>query len=147
MREVLPFVWLIGCSTILPIVIIWFVTRKQINETNKRKDIIIAALEKNPDINVTEWLEKLTPQEKGKLIKEKLVARLTWSIILLVLGIGLILAVLFVPQVSSVIEPVLPGFLGGTFLAIGIALAVSFVYGKKYFAEEIEAEERKTVQE
>ena len=103
-------------------------------------------MEKNPDINVAEWLEKLTPQEKGKLIKEKLVARLTWSIILLVLGIGLILAAVFVPQVSSELSPVLAGFLGGTFLAIGIALAVSFVYGKKYLAEEIEAEERKTVQ-
>lgn len=147
MEEVLSVVWLIGCSTILPIVIIWLVTRKQINETNKRKDIIIAALEKNPDINVAEWLEKLTPQEKGKLIKEKLVARLTWSIILLVLGIGLILAAVFVPQVSSELSPVLAGFLGGTFLAIGIALAVSFVYGKKYLAEEIEAEEHKTVQE
>ena len=147
MAEVLSIVWLIGCSTILPIVIIWLVTRKQINETNKRKDIIIAALEKNPDINVAEWLEKLTPQEKGKLIKEKLVARLTWSIILLVLGIGLILAAVFVPQVSSEFSPVLAGFLGGTFLAIGIALAVSFGYGKKYLAEEIEAEERKTVQE
>lgn len=147
MEEVLSVVWLIGCSTILPIVIIWLVTRKQINETNKRKDIIIAALEKNPDINVAEWLEKLTPQEKGKLIKEKLVARLTWSIILLVLGIGLILAAVFVPQVSSELSPVLAGFLGGTFLAIGIALAVSFVYGKKYLAEEIEAEKRKTVQE
>lgn len=56
MEEVLSIVWLIGCSTILPIVIIWLVTRKQINETNKRKDIIIAALEKNPDINVAEWL-------------------------------------------------------------------------------------------
>ena len=36
MEEILSILWFIGCSTVLPIIIIWLVTRKQINETNKR---------------------------------------------------------------------------------------------------------------
>ena len=47
MEEVLGVLWLIGCSTVLPIIIIWLVTRKQTNETNKRTEIIMSALEKN----------------------------------------------------------------------------------------------------
>ena len=57
MEESLSILWFIGCSTVLPIIIIWLVTRKQINETNKRTEIMMSALEKNPDVNVAEWLD------------------------------------------------------------------------------------------
>lgn len=77
MQQILGVLWLIGCSTVLPIIIIWLVTRKQINETNKRTEIIMSALEKNPDVNVAEWLDKLASENKGKLLKEKLMTKLT----------------------------------------------------------------------
>ena len=91
MEEILSILWFIGCSTVLPIIIIWLVTRKQINETNKRTEIIMSALEKNPDVNVAEWLDKLASEKKGKLLKEKLMTKLTWGIICLILGIGTIM--------------------------------------------------------
>ena len=90
MEQVLGVFWLIGCSTVLPIIIIWLVTRKQTNETNKRTEIIMSALEKNPDVKVAEWLDKLASENKGKLLKEKLLTKLTWGIICLILGIGTI---------------------------------------------------------
>lgn len=147
MDEVLGIFLLIGCSTVLPIILIWLVTRKQINETNKRTEIIMSALEKNPDVNVAEWLDKLAPENKGKLmkeklLKEKLMTKLTWGIICLILGIGTIVYGACFSLVSS-----MPTFLGGgALLAVGIALLVSFFFGKKFLAKEIEAESKKNQQ-
>ena len=134
MEEILSIIWFIGCSTVLPIIIIWLVTRKQINETNKRTEIMMSALEKNPDVNVAEWLDKLAPEKKGKLLKEKLMTKLTWGIICLILA-------------CSSFASSMPTFLGGgALLAVGIALLVSFFFGKKFLAKEIEAESKKNQQ-
>lgn len=142
MEEILSIIWFIGCSTVLPIIIIWLVTRKQINETNKRTEIMMSALEKNPDVNVAEWLDKLAPDNKGKLMKEKLMTKLTWGIICLILGIGTIIY----RACFSLVSP-MPTFLGGgALLAVGIALLVSFFFGKKFLAKEIEAEGKKNQQ-
>lgn len=139
MEGILSIFWLIGCSTVLPIIIIWLFTRKQINETNKRTEIIMSALEKNPDVNVAEWLDKLASENKGKLLKEKLMTKLTWGIICLILGIGTI-----VYSFASSMHT-MPTF-GGALLAVGIALLVSFFIGKKFLAKEIEAESKKNQQ-
>lgn len=141
MEGILSIFWLIGCSTVLPIIIIWLFTRKQINETNKRTEIIMSALEKNPDVNVAEWLDKLASENKGKLLKEKLMTKLTWGIICLILGIGTI-----VYGACSSFASSMPIF-GGALLAVGIALLVSFFFGKKFLAKEIEAESKKIIQQ
>lgn len=140
MEGIISIIWLIGCSTVLPIIIIWLVTRKQINETNKRTEIIMSTLEKNPDVNVAEWLDKLAPENKGKLLKEKLMTKLTWGIICLILGIGTIVY----GACSSFASSMPIG--GGALLAVGIALLVSFFFGKKFLAKEIEAESKKNQQ-
>lgn len=100
----------------------------------------MSALEKNPDVNVAEWLDKLAPENKGKLLKEKLMTKLTWGIICLILGIGTIVYGACFSLVSSM--PI--G--GGALLAVGIALLVSFFFGKKFLAKEIEAESKKNQQ-
>lgn len=140
MEEILSILWFIGCSTVLPIIIVWLVTRKQINETNKRTEIMMSALEKNPDVNVAEWLDKLAPEKKGKLLKEKLMTKLTWGIICLILGIGTIVYGVCSSFASSM------SIGGGALLAVGIALLVSFFFGKKFLAKEIEAESKKNQQ-
>lgn len=144
MEGILSIFWLIGCSTVLPIIIIWLFTRKQINETNKRTEIIMSALEKNPDVNVAEWLDKLASENKGKLLKEKLMTKLTWGIICLILGIGTIVYGACSSFASSM--PTMPTF-GGALLAVGTALLVSFFFGKKFLAKEIEAESKKIIQQ
>lgn len=142
MEGILGVLWLIGCSTVLPIIIFWLDTRKQINKTNKRTEIIISTLEKNPDVNVAEWLDKLAPENNGKLLKEKLLTKLTWGIICLILGIGIIVYGAYSSLASS-----MPTFIGGGALfAVGIALLVSFFFGKKFLAKEIEAESKKNQQ-
>ena len=103
---------------------------------------MMSALEKNPDVNVAEWLDKLAPENKDKLLKEKLMTKLTWGIICLILGIGTI-----VYGACSSFASSMPTFLcGGALLAVGIALLVSFFFGKKFLAKEIEAESKKNQQ-
>ena len=42
----------IACGCVLPIVAILLGVRQKMNETNKRTEIILAAIEKNPDMDV-----------------------------------------------------------------------------------------------
>ena len=146
MHNVLGFVWLIGLTTVLPLLSIWFSTRKKINETNKRKEILMAVLEKNPDKDVEQWLEKLSP--KKKLLKEKLLTKLLWGVICLIAGIGIISVSIYgeVNNIGGPDDPTVGIVLGGGILAVGIALVASFFVGKKFLAKEIEAEEKQKIQ-
>ena len=147
MDNVLGVVWLIGLTTVLPLLAIWFSTRKTINETNKRQEILMAVLEKNPDMDVEQWLEKLSP--KKKLIKEKLLTKLLWGIICLIAGLGIIGVCIYgaVTYAGGKDEAIAGSIFGGGILAVGIALVASFFVGKKFLAKEIEAEEKQKIQE
>lgn len=147
MEGVLGVLWLIGLTTVLPLLSIWFSTRKKINETSKRQEILMAVLEKNPDMDVEQWLEKLSP--KKKLLKEKLLTKLLWGIICLIAGIGVISVSIYgaVNNIGGTDDPIVGIVLGGGILAVGIALVASFFVGKKFLAKEIEAEEKQKIQE
>ena len=79
---------IILCGCVLPIIFIWMETRRKMNETNARTQIVTAALEKNPDMDVEELLKKISP--KKKLLKEKLLSKLLWGCITSIIGVGLI---------------------------------------------------------
>ena len=147
MDEVLAIFWLIGLTTVLPLLSIWFSTRRKINETNKRQEILMAVLEKNPDMDVEQWLEKLSP--KKKLLKEKLLTKLLWGIICMIAGLGIIGASIYgaIAFPGGKDEAIASSIFGGGILAIGIALVASFFVGKKFLAKEIEAEEKQKTQE
>ena len=53
----------IACGCILPIVAILLGVRQKMNETNKRTEIILAAIEKNPEMDVEELMEKISPKK------------------------------------------------------------------------------------
>ncbi len=107
----------------------------------------MAVLEKNPDMDVEQWLEKLSP--KKKLLKEKLLTKLLWGIICLIAGIGVIGVSIYgaVNIIGGTDDPIVGIALGGGILAVGIALVASFFVGKKFLAKEIEAEEKQKIQE
>ena len=143
MKDVIGAIWLIGLTIVLPLLTIWFSSRKKINETNKRQEILMAVLEKNPDMDVEEWLDKLSP--KKKLLKEKLLSKLLWGIICLIAGISILVVGICVAE--SYAGNILGSVFGGGILAVGIALVASFFVGKKFLAKEIEAEEKQKIQE
>ena len=52
----------IACGCILPIFAIWMGIRKEINESKNRTQIMMAAIEKNPDVDVEELMSKISPK-------------------------------------------------------------------------------------
>ena len=135
---------IILCGCVLPIIFIWMETRRKMNETNARMQIVTAALEKNPDMDVEELLKKISP--KKKLLKEKLLTKLLWGFITSLLGIGLIVLGIYMKSSGLGIDVDVQTALcfGLILLAIGAAFIINYGVGRKMLAKEIEAEESKT---
>ena len=129
----------IACGCVLPIVIIWLNIRQRMNETNKRTQVVLAAIEKNPDMDIEELIKKISP--KKKLLKEKLLEKLLWGCITVLLGIGMIGCHIYVDITTNSTSPC--GFIGIILLAVGIAFFVNYRLGKKMLAKEIVAEEKR----
>ena len=135
---------IILCGCVLPIIFIWMETRRKMNETNARTQVVMAALEKNPDMDVEELLKKISP--KKKLLKEKLLTKLLWGFITSLLGIGLIVLGIYMKSSGLGIDVDVQTALcfGLILLAIGAAFIINYGVGRKMLAKEIEAEESKT---
>ena len=135
---------IILCGCVLPIIFIWMETRRKMNETNARTQIVTAAIEKNPDMDVEELLKKISP--KKKLLKEKLLTKLLWGFITSLLGIGLIVLGIYMKSSGLGIDVDIQTALcfGLILLAIGAAFIINYGVGRKMLAKEIEAEESKT---
>ena len=147
--ELINMLPVIFCGGVLPIMVVWFVVRKKINETNARTQIITTALEKNPDMDVEELLKKISP--KKKLLKEKLLSKLLWGCITTILGIGLIgFGIFLINTISKDTQKIHMAddvqtaiAFGVILLAIGAAFIINYGVGRKMLAKEIEAEESK----
>jgi hypothetical protein len=130
----------IGCT--LFVIIIWMIIRNKRNETDKRTQIALAAIEKNPNIDVEELLEKMAPKRKS--LREKQANKLQRGIILSLVGfvfVGLG-AFLGYEGGGDPDDPVIASVFGFIFLAVGIAFFINYYITKKMLAKEIEAEER-----
>ena len=53
MEELVAILVPIACGCVLPIMVVWLDIRKKMNETNQRTQIVLAAIEKNPDMDIT----------------------------------------------------------------------------------------------
>ena len=141
---------IILCGCVLPIIFIWMETRRKMNETNARTQIVTAALEKNPDMDVEELLKKISP--KKKLLKEKLLSKLLWGCITTISGIGLIgFGIFLINTISKDTQKIHMAddvqtaiAFGVILLAVGAAFIINYGVGRKMLAKEIEAEESKT---
>ena len=137
----------IACGCVLPILIVWFMVRQQMNETNKRSQIVLAAIEKNPDMDIEELIRKISP--KKKLLKEKLLSKLQTGNITTFLGIGFLICAIYVDFVGGMDSNDLRMLYlaGAILLGVGIAFLISYSKGKKMLAKEMEAEEKKLIAE
>ena len=132
----------IACGCVLPIMAIWLAIRQSMNETNQRTQIVLAAIEKNPDMDIEELIKKISP--KKKLLKEKLLAKLLWGSISSFLGVALIGFCIVQAFVGGMSTQALQQFslFGAVLSGIGIAFLVNYYVGKRMLAKEIEAEEQ-----
>lgn len=145
MEEIVALLIPLGCGCVLPILVVWFAIRSRMNETNKRTEIVLAAIEKNPEMDIEELLKKISP--KKKLLKEKLLTKLLWGSLSTMLGLGLIGFGVYLgyTRTGGSDDPLTSICFGLTLLAIGIAFLINYYVGKKMLANEMEAEEKQLV--
>ncbi len=131
----------IACGCVLPIVIIWLGIREKMNESKNRTQIVLAAIEKNPDMDVEELMKKISP--KKKLLKEKLLSKLQTGSIATFLGIGFLACAIYVDYIGgSDPKDLRMLYLAGAILfGVGIAIIINYFVGKKMLAKEMEAEQ------
>ena len=138
----IPMIVSLGVCVVLPIVIVALSLRHKLESEKNRKDIILAALEKNSNINVEELVKKMNKPDK--LIKEKLLSKFQWGILTSILGVGfVILSSIMGYQEEDYTDNIqFLGISGAVLLAIGIAFLLTYFYGKKMLSKEMETEEK-----
>ena len=132
----------LGTAVILPITIIFLELRGKMASERNRKEIILAALEKNADIDIEELVRKMNAPDK--LLKEKLLNKLQWGLVTAFLGVGAIATAGCMGYVGGghPKDIYTLGFGGAVLLAVGIAFIISYIVGRKMLAKEMEADER-----
>ena len=137
----------IACGCVLPIVAILSGVRKKMNETNQRTQIVLAAIEKNPEMDIEEIMKKIS--RKPGLLKEKLLTKLLWGCLTTLLGIGLIGFGIFLGenQLGGTDDPMTAICFGLISLGVGIAFMINYFVGKKMLAKDIEAEEKSVTEQ
>lgn len=130
----------IAICVVLPIAIVWMTTRARIKRDNLRKEIILAAMEKNSDIDIEEMMKKLNRPKK--LLKEKLIMRLLCGSIFVGFGILTYIALAVYMCIFGQDTNMFIGlsFVAVPSLAVGIAFLINFFVGKNMLTKEMKAE-------
>lgn len=147
MSDLIPILVPIACGCVLPIMIVWLSVREKMNATNQRTQIVLAAIEKNPEMDLEELMTKISP--KKKLLKEKLLSKLQTGNIATFIGIGFLICAIYVDFVGGMTSNDLRMLYlaGAILLGVGIAFLISYSKGKKMLAKEMEAEQMKVMSE
>lgn len=130
----------LGVAVVLPICVVSIIFRSAMAEDRNRKEIVLAALEKNPNLNVEDLLKGMKKSEK--LIKEKLLARLQRGCLCCLMGVAFVLLSFFLSVQN---EHLL--IAGAALIPIGIAFLISYFVGRRMLAKEMEAEQQNMKQE
>lgn len=123
--------------------IVWLINRTRQNETNRKTEIMLKAIEAGATIDADFF--KAQQEQKGpKTIKERLLKRLSGGCICTLTGIalgavGIVNHVNWDGQISSD-SGATAMIIGGVLIGIGISLIIVFFVGKKMLANEMEAE-------
>ena len=125
----------LGVVVALPVLIVAIIFRSVMAADRNRKEIILAALEKNPNLNVEDLVKRMNKSEK--LIKEKLLAKLQRGCLCCLMGVAFVLLSFFLSVHNEFLI-----IAGAALIAIGIAFLVSYFVGRRMLAQEMEAEEQ-----
>lgn len=135
----------IGICVILPIIIVWLIMRHKTNETNRRTEVLLAAIEKNPDMDMEDFIRKMNL--KTKTTKERLMSRLLWGLVFIAIGASSLLSALYQDYQGGTSLDFFAIYSGcGCLLLIGISFVAVFFISKRMLAKEIEAEEEKALE-
>lgn len=140
--ELASTIIVLGTAVVLPIVLSLLSLRKK-NEAEKiRKEITLAALEKNASIDIKDLIKEMN--RPNKLLKEKLLQKLQWGILTSLIGLILAIAIVCMCYTGGVSTNRIwtLGIAGTCLTAVGISYCASFIVGKKMLAKEMELEEQ-----
>ena len=124
-----------GLVVALPILYVWLTQRNKQHETDKRSEIAMAIIEKNPDIDIQEFLNKLNPPKES--YKEKMLKimhyEVLWGTICTIGGIVAIIVTITLSILQGFDGAVIP--IGSVFgiapLAVGCGLLAAYNNAKK----------------
>ena len=124
-----------GLVVALPILYVWRTQRNKQHETDKRSEIAMAIIEKNPDIDIQEFLNKLNPPKES--YKEKMLKimhyEVLWGTICFIGGIVTTSVIIAVSILQGFVEEFIP--IGSIFgiapLAVGCGLLAAYNNAKK----------------
>ena len=129
---------------VLPVLVVWLVARAKQNETNKKAEIMLKAIEAGVPVDMEQFK---SARKAPYSVKQDLMGKLTGACITFLMGAGfLTLGILRVTIVDFGSNMFLNKFwlpAGAVLLAVGVGLFISYFVGRSFMAKEIEAEERK----
>lgn len=141
MEEIAGILVSISICVVLPVLIVYFTLKNKTNLENNRKEIVLAALEKNADIDIESLVRQMNPPEK--LLKEKLLKQFKTGCVMAFVGIGVLmtyLAIYFMGYTDRKSNVIFIG-IGCIVALVGFAYLLSYRVGKRMLAKEMEAEE------
>lgn len=126
----------LGVCVALPCIIVWLTLRKKTNDTNQKTQIILAAIEKQSDIDVEEFFKKMQPKKTS--LKIRMLNKLLWGSICTLIGVGLsVMSFYLMCQDNDFIVLLIPSLIC---LAIGVGFLINYFVGKKMLSKEFEEE-------
>lgn len=131
----------IGCCVVLPLMIVWLTNKRKSHEIDKQTEILMAMMEKHPDLDPAEVMKKLNVSSKShKTIKQKLLENVLTGGFMTLMGLAVLIPhlcgmVFFGNKENGI-------FCGGIMLAVGVAFLLYYLVSKKQLSGEIEAEEK-----
>ncbi len=131
----------IGCCVVLPLMIVWLTNKRKNHEIDKQTEILMAMMEKHPDLDPAEVMKKLNVSSKShKTIKQKLLDNVLTGGLMTLMGLAVLIPhlcgmVFFGNKENGI-------FCGGIMLAVGLAFLIHYLVSKKQLSGEIEAEEK-----
>ena len=127
---------------VLPVLIVWIIGKVKQNETNRKAEIMLKALDNGSKIDA----DFFRSRSGSKTIKERLLGRLTGACVTSLIGVAFISVGIFLqhlPDWDPSVEAVIFTYLiGGILIAVGVSLFIVYFSGKKMLAKEMEAEEK-----
>ena len=131
----------IGCCVVLPLMIVWLTNKRKNHEIDKQTEILMAMMEKHPDLDPAEVMKKLNVSSKShKTIKQKLLDNVLTGGFMTLMGLAVLIPhlcgmVFFGNKENGI-------FCGGIMLAVSLAFLIHYLVSKKQLSGEIEAEEK-----
>ena len=132
----------IGTCVVLPIFIVWLTNKRKAHEMDKKSEILKTLLEKNPNMDPAEVMQKLNMSSKSnKTIKQKLLDNVFTGGLMTLMGLAILIPHLCGLTIFGNKENGL--YAGGMMLAMGVAFFIYYFVSKKQLSTEIEAEEKR----